>query len=188
MKGVFVSAAGADIWVQQYFFLKFKRDGDGKKLGMPRAHWVGPCWSLRSRSLASVFSGLGRSWLQWRRPDEPLDSIWSISAKSIEGSGVCLGETRENKDIREKPPHALFSLEDRRYTLAFMQINKKFLEGLLNSQLLCPVVADRNGPSIIHTRYLLPASVEGHHRSPKCVEVRSVAFPFPLNWVLLCLC
>lgn len=138
MKGVFVSAAGADIWVQQYFFLKFKRDGDGKKLGMPRAHWVGPCWSLRSRSLASVFSGLGRSWLQWRRPDEPLDSIWSISAKSIEGSGVCLGETRENKDIREKPPHALFSLEDRRYTLAFMQINKKFLEGLLNSQLFFP--------------------------------------------------
>lgn len=117
MKGVFVSAAGADIWVRQYFFFKFKRDGGGKKLGMPQAHWVGPCWSLRSRSLASVFSGLGRSWLQWRRPDEPLDSIWSISAKSIEGSGVCLGEAGESKDTREKPPHALLSLEDRRYIL-----------------------------------------------------------------------
>lgn len=54
------------------FFLKFKSNGGGKKLGVPRAHWVGPCWFLRSRSLASVISGLGRSWLPWWRPNEPL--------------------------------------------------------------------------------------------------------------------
>lgn len=97
---------------------------------------------------------------------------------------------------KKKPCHSFFHLKDRRHMSAFMggNTNKiKVLQVLLNSQLpLCAFVPAASGPkwtiyypqSIFY--YNPPLSVIVAR--PHVLKVRSVAFPFPLERVLLFLC